>query len=263
MPVGSHFKTYTKSNYRRTEFIDLPVGSSYVRFLDPEEKVYATHFTHNATFECLGEECPICKNNQKMFFEHGKEAPKMQGFVSQRQVGYINVLDRTPVKICPNPECQHEVKKNGVNFPPACPKCNASLAGVQAKPLDKVKMMAKGKKVFDQLALADVSVLDEVTQTPIGFNNYDFEVIVIGGNTPPVLKALPERNDKVEVPEEMLFDADKAIIHLNADEITDLLRGVSLKDILKARGPESNPAVEGSKDPIDGQVADAINTLFS
>lgn len=259
MPFIAEFKTYTKkSNFRRTEFIELPLGQHTIRILDAEPKVFDTHYTHNITLLCLGDECPICDNNRKLFAEYGKEAPNTQGFIPQRQLAYTNVLDRTVVKTCPNTECQKDVKKLNLQFPPVCPKCGASLVNAQPHPMNKVKVLSKGKRLYDQIEYWDKATLDE-NQTPIGVQNYDLDLLVLDPKATPTV-ALGQNRDKVEIPEDALFNLDSAPIKLEPDEIRELLRGVRLGDIFASRKavattepqatPESMQNMEAQVDEI-------------
>ncbi len=252
MPIAD-FKTKNKSTFKRTEFISLPIGHHTIRILSEKATMHDTHYVNNLTLKCLGEDCPICANNKKMFMEFGREAWKQKGFVSMRPMGYLNVLDRTPVKICPNTECQEEVKKVGNRFPDTCPKCNASLLTVQASPLNKVKVLSKGKKFFDQVEFHDASTLDEATETPIGILNYDLDILVIDKNTAPTVSPRPDKNDVVVVPEEALFDLETSIVSLTSDEMREVLRGTRLADIFVARkaSAPTNVASEISNS-IDG-----------
>lgn len=254
MPIAN-FST-PKSNFKKTEFIDLSQGLHFIRILTEQAVVHDTHYVRNLTIKCLGEECPVCQNNTRLRAENPREKnpSNIPGYSGRRQVAYVNVLDRTPTKVCP--QCSTEVKRTNNMFPASCPKCNALLNTVQAQPLNKVKVLSKGKQFFDQVEFHNATVLDEATQTPIGINNYDLSVMVMGQKTPPVVSALPDRNDAVAVVEDTLFDLQKAIISLDADEIHQLLRGVRLSDIFAARGGRpSNTDTQPSEEVVN-QMSD-------
>jgi len=253
------FRTPNKqSNFRRTEFIDLSPGSHILRILTEKAVVHDTHYIRGATIKCLGDECPICNNNTRLRAENPSEKniSTIPGFVTRRQVAYLNVLDRTPTKVCA--KCQAEVKKVNGLFPGSCPKCNASLAEVKAAPLNKVKVLSKGKQFFEQLDFHNATVLDEETQTPIGIQNFDLNVLAMGGKTAPVASPLPEKNDVVTVPEDQLFDLEKAIIVLKVNEIQDLLRGVNLSDIFAARR-EMTKTTSTPSSELSNQMADLFD----
>jgi hypothetical protein len=262
MPIAE-FKSYNKTDFRKNEFIDLAIGTpTIIRILNEHALVVDTHYSHGATIACPGEDCPICQNNRKMFLDNGRDAYKLPGFISLRQVGYLNVLDRTPVKLCPNTECKAEIKKVGTTFPASCPKCGASLISVKASPLNKVKILSKGKKFYEQLDYYNSAILDE-NETPIGITNYDLELLVLDNKTAPTVRAMPERNDVVEVVEEELFDLSEAQIHLNPSEINDLLRGTRLADIFAARRSSEAVTEDSVTTENKGKVNELLNDLFS
>lgn len=259
------FKKFgSKSNFRKNEFFKFSLGQHVFRVLSPKAVVFDTHYTHDITLLCLGDDCPICQNNRSMFKEFGKDAAKMPGFVSQRQVGYINVLDRTPAKVCPNSECQEAVKKNGAAWPVTCPKCGASLVGVVAAPMNKVKIISKGKQFFDQLEYFDAAILDE-SETPIGITHYDCEALVTDLKKTPAINARSDKNDVVEVPEDALFDLENAPIKLDPDEIREVLRGVRLADIFAARRATSTPATPDAPTgnaEAKKEIQEGLNSIF-
>ncbi len=229
------FRAPRASNFKKTEFIELSPGNHIIRILTVPALMVDTHFVRMTTIKCLGDECPVCQNNLKLRTEHpGEKNPTViPGYSSRRQLAYVNVLDRTPGKICPN--CSAQVKRVGNAFPASCPKCGAIVSAVKAEPINKVKVLSKGKQFFDQVEFHQASILDEETQTPIGVQNYDLNVLVMGPKTPPAISALASNNDVVEVNPEDLFDLEKAIITLDENEVRDLLRGVNVTDIFRAR----------------------------
>jgi hypothetical protein len=222
------------TNFKKTEFVNFSQGEHFIRIISETPVMFNTHFTHMITFKCLGDDCPVCQNNLKLRMENPKaQTNQIVGFIPRRQLAYVNVLDRTTVKVCPN--CGNEVKKyNGV-FPPSCAKCNAVITTVQSAPLNKVKVMSKGKEFFDQVNFYANTIVDENTETPLGINNFDLSVLITAPKAKPVVGARPDRNDPITVNEDDLYDLNRAIITLNAEEIRDVLRGTSIRDIFASR----------------------------
>lgn len=262
MPLNAPFRNNApKQNFKRTEFIDLPVGQHTIRLLHEDATVHDTHFVRGMTLKCLGDDCPICKNNRQIIMEHPTDFRNVPSYSGRRQVAYWNVLDRTPAKVCPNAECQKEVKRDGATFPSVCPKCGASLTTVKATALNKVKVLSKGRELFDMLVMIDSSTLDE-NETPIGIMNYDVQLMVVGGaKKSTVASALAMSNDKVSVEKENLFDLEKAIVTLTVDEMLDFMRGVQLRDIFAGRKQEPSTQVEQKQ--ISSDIQKSMEDLFS
>jgi hypothetical protein len=258
----ANFRTsQPRKTYRKTEFINLSVGMHVVRLLDPEAVVKDTHYIHSMTYECLGKDCPVCNNNSKLWTEFGDEAPKANGFIGLRQMGYVNVLDRTVAKVCP--KCGADVKRMGQGFPANCPKCNESVLNVREAPLNKVRVLSKGKLFFDQIEFYKNNTLDAQTQTPLDINSYDLAIMVMNKTTAPVVSTLVQNNDVVQYNPEDLFELEKCAISVNASEMLDALKGVSLKDIFRARSVNEQVANLTEHGQPTGQAPARENTVDS
>lgn len=229
---------YNNKTFEKTSFLRLDPGSHTVRFLDAPEKALTvmTHFVMGKfTIVCPDEGCPICENNKQIRFEFPDTFRDQKGYSPRVTNFLVNVLDRTVGKICPS--CGIEVKPGGVknSFPPACPGCNTFLHDVKPMALNAVKVLKFGV----QLATA-LNTIERATcgtdGEPLGLNNFDLVLSVEGTKQKKVVTPIPTTHvDKVNVPEEMLQNLENAMIKLSSDEITELLKGVSLSDIYKAR----------------------------
>lgn len=228
-----------RKSFEKVTFLRLTPGNHLVRLIqNPEDSlVVYTHYVMNKfTIECPGDGCPVCENNKKLVFEHKEDFRNQKGW-SQRTTRYLlNVLDRTLVKTCPS--CQAEVKPSGAlgKFPNNCPECNAFVTEVKAMTCNKVKILGFGVKLAGDLNAIEKSICDP-TGEPIGLTKFDIVLSVDGkAKTAPTPIPVTTNNDVVTVPEDMLQDTSNATIKLNPEEILELLRGVTLKDIFKARG---------------------------
>ena len=123
----------TNSNFRRTKFFSLkPEGQHIIRMLQPlgEIKMVYTHWHNKVSFECLGDECPVCLNNKEILArvsverdpkEAWKQAKKEVGFNPWQIRYFANVLDRTPVKVHPEATKGTENRRNVAGeFPVLC-----------------------------------------------------------------------------------------------------------------------------------------------
>ena len=249
----------TNTTFRKTEYLRTTPGVHVIRLLPPIHTEY-THYVRGTTVACLGDGCPICLNNKKIIMENPENFRNVPGYSYARMTRYINVLDRTPAKVCT--QCGNEVKAdlNG-NISPVCPSCNTMIADVQVKPLNKVKVFSRGKELFDQIQLINDTKRDDQNEK-IGVENYDIE-LTVGSNKQPVPSARLDKMDTVEVPEEELFDLTKAVIRLEVNEVEDLLRGVSLRDIFAARKAETeSQESDGIPEDVEEEVQNSVNNLF-
>lgn len=242
--MKSKFTDYSQNaNYKKTEFFEPTVGMSTVRLLDTENyEVYQTHFfMGKGTVKCLGEDCPICKKNRQLRLEHPniKNVNEIPGYNKRSETGYINVFDKTPVKVCPNAECGHASKASMNKFPDVCPKCGAFLTKIPATPLNKVKLLSKGKEFFEKLLMFEETVLNEAGE-PIGLDNFDIGIMgqPMQGQ-PGKVKVDPiplsQNQEPVEYDKETLYDLKNCLVVLNSEEMVQFMNGVGLKDIYAAR----------------------------
>src|SRR5689334_8205599 len=114
-------KKQNVTKYRKTEYINLWEGEHKVRILESMETKKYTHYVGWSYLECLGDECPICENNKKILYEHHEDYAKVKGWCPKRPRYYINVLDKTPTKVCPK-----DGKENQPNAV-ACTACGTLL----------------------------------------------------------------------------------------------------------------------------------------
>jgi hypothetical protein len=238
-----------KQSFRRTVKLYQSPGQHIIRMLNAILKRINVHIIKRDgkffTVKCLGDDCPICQNNRHIFLEHPDDYQKVDGYCSRSKRHFGNVLDRTPVKICPNSDCQAEVKsEDTVNFPANCPFCKTLLVSIPVTISNKVKVLEVSDEVAHQMDLLEKTRLD-AERNIIGWVNYDFIILKQKGKSP--LFQLGDNRDPVEVPDEAKFDLDKAVIELTAEEISAFLRGTSLKDLFAARRGTNQQVVATSE----------------
>jgi len=249
---------------RRVEFLSLPTGPTKVRILDKEAIMKYTHFVGGVSVACLGEDCPICKNNSEIIIKDKENFRKAPGYLPRTRRYFVNVLDKSLTKICP--KCGKEVKQDVA----ACPDCSTMLNDVERKPLNKVKVLAKGVTLFEQLNAIDANVVNQVGD-PIGLNNYDVTIITTGTGKEVNYTVIPDAsgNYSEEVVDASLkYDVNSCIITVNPEEMLDLFRGIKIRDIMLMRSKpeetekETQPAVELSEDELK-TIQDDLNNLFN
>lgn len=257
---GGEGKSYDKPMYFKFGY-----GQHLVRILGAPKKIYTHWLMGKASVKCLGEDCPICDSNDKIKAENPKNYWNVPGWISRQERHYMNVLDRTPVKVCPN--CQTENKKDPTGkFSTICSECETFITEVEPISSGKVKVANISKRNANEINAYNISILDE-DETPLGVNNFDI-MFFVGKNengkkniTP---SPVPTRNDEVKVPEDALYDLDDAILVLDAEEIKSLLKGVALRDILVARNEVDDELVPEVKlsEETTLEVDETLKELF-
>jgi hypothetical protein len=222
-------KRYTPNpDFKRTEFMQLQAGGHRIRILEPKAKKVLTHYINKYTVLCLGDECPICANNKKIIMQFPDTWKDQNGYYRATKRYLVNVFDKTYAKVCT--ACGKEYK----NTSTVVCTCGEGLSDAHA--LNKVKVLAKGVSLFEQLVAIDNAILDDSGEK-VGITNYDINIVVSGSGRDVSYTPIPDtsKREPVEFKAEDLFDLDKASIKLNPEELLDLSRGVTLKDIFAAR----------------------------
>jgi hypothetical protein len=263
MPFADLEVKYNNSNneskFKRTEFMQMGAGAHTVRILQGQAKTKPTHFFkhNNVSVLCLEDECPVCANNKSLWQQFDKEARKQSGYNPKNYRFFVNVFDKTPAKTCG--KCGKEYKNLGMTV------CTCGEILPEAKPLNKVKVLSKGLQLRDELDSIDKAILGP-DGTPIGLTDYDMVLMVSGSGKDTKTTPVPrtEANQPVDLGEQELFDLDKALIVVNPEEMLDIQRGVSLKDIFSARKAKTDEfVVEPAVDDAEiAKVNAAVDALF-
>lgn len=255
-------KNKSESTFKKFNYFSFEPGRYTIRVLDNSAQKFLTHWINKSTVACLEDECPICKNNKKLIAENPNNFRNVKGWNPSRKVFFINVLDKTHVKVCPN--CQAENYKVNNVFPVKCSSCDSIIMKVAEIPSNKVKVFSRGVNVFEQFNMAEESVLDSESN-PIPIQSYDFTVVITGTGKEKnvMLMPVPTSNEPVEVPTEALFDLSKAVITLTAEEMLELQRGVSMKDIFAARKVTEAVEEEIAEQQISDEALEEIKKRVS
>lgn len=257
-----------ESNFVKTQFLNFDLGIHRVRLLPPEQVIWTHYLPGKATIECLGSDCPICQSNKKIQAEHPEDYRDVHGYFASQKRHYINVLDRTEVKICPN--CSYEVGKDITNkFPSSCIKCGTIIVSVPEGVSNKIKVANISETTAAQLEAHNLSILGE-DGTPLGIENYDIQFMVTqtgGGPGKKPKKSItpvpaPDANDKIELSKDDYFNLCNVVISLEPDEIMTLMSGVSLKDIFAARKASATPEVVVDEKLVS-ETKEKVQELFN
>ena len=251
-------QSFGDKTFRKMEFLKL-TNLHTVRILNAPSYTAYVHWINRIPIKCLDDECPICKQNKLIIAENPETFRKVSTYSRKSQTFYLNVLDRTPVKICPN--CDHENTVVGNRFPAVCEGCNSLITDVVSAPVNKVKILSRGQTFGEDINnIYNRNVDDAGNVIPI--YNYDIQIMV-GSNKQAFPQELINNNDVVTVDPSELFDLESAPISLGGAEMLELQRGVSLKDIFAARTANDEEEVAESLNDIEeGTIRNSVIKLL-
>jgi hypothetical protein len=237
---------YDNKQSKVTDYIrlenDKPIK---VQLLSPVGTVY-THwmFTDGKKmpFRCLGEMCPVCARNSSV------ENDEDPDFIKKDRAYIVNVVDLTPMKICP--KCENVNEKNATKC--SNEECGTVIIDVDPQPLDRVRYLESSWTVFEQIKQTAEALVDQgmdIKSTPLVIRKSK------ASNDKIVATVIPSPKDEVDVRKytDNLFDYEKTGIHVNHQEMIILMNGGSFKDILKKRS--DNKDKKSELDEIFGEKA--------
>src|SRR4030042_2909271 len=248
----------------RPVYLSNTFGEHRLRFLVAPVPTFIHYFRGKGSIRCLGSECPICQNNKNIKAVNPDDYRSQPGYNGSQIRYYANVLDRTMVKVCPNTECQVETKPNSDGiYLPQCWKCGTFITEVEPGQSNKVKISNLSDTVATELKYMQNTVKDADGEK-IGLENFDVRLVVMKVKDKKVISAKESNNfDKVEVPEDALYDLDKAVITLTPDEIVLFVNGHSLRDIFVARKGETSSEFDKAVEEELKEVSDSVAGLFN
>lgn len=260
-------------NFKKTEFLSLKMPGKYViRFLEKPVLV-STHFVNEKyPIKCLGEACPICANNKTLRVQNPDKRDNMReirGYLPRADRYMLNVYDKTEVKTCPN--CKAEVHAIDGNFPPVC-NCGTYVINEKSHPSNRIKVFSLTEEKAVQVQMIEKAQQTE-TGEPISLNSYD--LVLLASISNKKMNWTPMANVSANAPlgitdeqlKEFLTPKEKFAIVLTPEEISSLLKGISLRDIFLTRkvdtqGLDTTVTPETHK-KTDEEVQNAVNQLFS
>lgn len=256
----------TQSEFKTVGYVKITSGRPLrLRVLDKNAVHLVKHFipSQKVSIICLGDEtCPICQRNQRLIRDNPNLTPRqIRGYISRQNRYMVNVFNRTMVKETPSGNVIYAMSGQ---FPTHDPDTAESLLEINAKPLNRVEVLERGPQLFSQLNAINDSVLDEAGN-PLGLTAYDITITASGSGRKMATNVSPEKdqNDVIDVPDEEKHALETLGIQLAPDEITDLLGGVSLRDIFESRrASEELSVLEGAEGQVSEGVQKSIDELF-
>jgi len=259
MPFAN-FKDTETSTFTRPVYFQFTPGQHIIRVLDEEAFTSFCYWLGSGYVLSPDEDDPIRNNNKRIRLENPDTYKDIKGYRTPQQRGWVNVLDKTVAKSCP--ECDFDVKSMDGQFPMLCPKCGTNVSKLEPQPLNKVRILSGGRTLFDQFNALEKSFLND-SGDPIGLTSFDIILNVQGTGRNRKIFAIPSQNkDEVNLDDYELFDLSKSAIKLTTEEMEQIVRGVSLKDIFAARRAESETS-DVLSDEEESEIADKVASVFS
>lgn len=245
-----------QSKFKKTLYLSTPPGEYRIRILDEVETKKYAHFAGKTYVECLKDACPICENNRGIMYQHPDNFRDVKGWIPRRERYYVNVMDRTPAKVCD--KCETENGTSSSN----CDACNSPLGDVG--PVNKVKILSSGPTLIDDITAIANSIRDSEDQV-VDIRTYDWILLSRGQGREKTITVRPDyiadKASPLDYESIELYDLDNALITLEPDEMVDLLNGASIKDVFSLRRAKkedssTNQLADEVRERIDQSVKD-------
>jgi hypothetical protein len=238
-PTG--FKTVNK--------MFLGEGTHIFQPVEPDAKEIYTHWITsqsrsvlclNQDYDADGGDCPICQQNVRLSHEYGKDARERDGYYNRSGRYVLNVLDLTPVKR----DSEGNLYFPDINgyYPPTADKSENKeiLADVQPEPRNEVCLLEMSRTYASELDMM-------ARQKEVPWTQLVYKASVKGRGKNKVTLTDCKLQESATLPEGQEISAPEfTFINFSADELADVLRGVSFKDLFNARKeaketPSTNP----------------------
>ena len=253
-PFSAPARSYSETKSRTSaEYVKFdPKYRVVLRMLEPEARQVWKHWIGAANGgKGLSPVCPnvepglnICPV-EKAYAHLPKDDQERKNNYARRKF-VINVLDRTPHTTCPSCETVTPGTINPANpGTKRCIRCEADLKDATFAPLDKIKILEHGPRLFnDQL-----NVIDEMQKQDFkkDITEYDITFTTQGSGREKKITAIPQ--DPKPLPEDALLDKETgepqkkfdldALTEPETVEVIELMmEGATIDQINAVRGIE-------------------------
>lgn len=181
-----------------------------LRMLNPKAKTVWKHWIAEANdgrgmgAVCLNTEpglkiCPIEKRYENLPREH---ADRKANWARRKFI--INTLDRTPYTICKHCNVSTPAVANVASGSKQCQSCGGDLKGSDFAPLNRVKILEQGPRLFNE----SLNAISDMQKTDLGvaITEYDIVFTSQGEGRERRITAIPK--DPEALPEDALLDAE-------------------------------------------------------
>ena len=257
------------ADFNRPVFLRMREGYQLiVRILDSHAEKVLKHWINSSKTSvlCLGDECPICQQNETIRRENPKTFQKIKGYIPVQRRWMVNILDRTPV--IKDEETGEEYYAVKGKFPTVTRDGGRSLVNVQSVPSNTIKILERGQTLFEMFAVIHADSVTEGDDGETGgITTFDVKLVPAGSGTDMVISVIPQqRNDDVtpilEQNNLTSYILSTVGIELTPDEVTNVVRGVSIRDIFAARRAKDESDSDKELKSSFSDLSDKVATLF-
>lgn len=249
MPFSEERRSFDDTRKRTgSEYLKFtPEYRTVARILNEEARTVWKHFIPQANGgKGFGVVCPntapgmnVCPVEQSVA-HLPKDDPERKSSTARKRF-IVNVLDRTPYTVCSS--CNSPTPAKIAGREKVCTSCNASLKGLDFKPLNKVKILEGGPMLFNQ----QLNPIEEMQrlENDTDITGYDLTFTTQGAGRDKRVNVLPQDPKPLEDDafidaetgeEQQLFDLDLVADPATPEEITLLLQGATLEQVNALRG---------------------------
>lgn len=253
MAFSEEARSYADTRKRTgAEYVKFtPAYRTVLRILNPAAKTVWKHFiSEGNNGKGMGAVCPnipgesyVCPVELK-YAGLPKEHEERRANNARRKF-MVNVLDRTPYTICKSCLTLTPGKINAAANSKVCVSCEESLKGHDFKPLNKVKILEQGPRLFNQ----SLNAIQQMQFEELGKDivDYDITFTTQGIGRDRVITAIPQDPKPLEEDAfldadtnepQKLFDLDLLAEPSSVEEITLLLQGATIDQINLLKGVE-------------------------
>lgn len=249
MPFSEERRSYEETRKRTgAEYLKFtPEYRTVARVLDGNARTVWKHFIQQANGgRGMGAVCPnvtaglnICPIEAEV--AHLPKDDQERRNANARRKFVVNVLDRTPYTTCET--CNSPTPAKVVGREKICTSCGASLKGHDFAPLNKVKILEHGPKLFNEQLNAIEQMQREELDMPI--TEYDITFTTQGSGRDKKITAIPQDPksleedaliDKETGEPQKLYDLELLAEPAQVEEITLMLQGATVEQLNAIRG---------------------------
>ncbi len=252
------------ASFKRYKYFNWTPGDHTIHLLDFDLKPVVAYWLGGGYVRSTNPDNPQEILNKKIRLENPQNFRNIRGYRPAQRRYIFRVYDKTVAKICP--ECGLDTKVEiGQTYPSVCSFCKkGDLTRVSAAPINDVRIVNCTVALVEQLILVDKTTLDE-NGNQVGIENLDLQLFIVGRGTNRQTVVKPGNICPIPISFDLEpLNVDNSIFLVSDSEMNDLIRGISLRDILLARS--SKGAIEEITESLNTEedvVKKKIDELFS
>jgi hypothetical protein len=245
LPKKSYDATRKRTSAEYVKF--TPEWRVVLRMMDTNARTVWKHFISQANKgRGMSANCPNVRADMSVCPLEAsvrslpKDSPERKDKVARRRF-VVNVLDRTPFTTCTS--CNVETPQTRTK---ECVSCHADLSKATFKPLNKIKIMEGGVKLFNQ-TLNPIQQMQADDYDGAEITDYDIVFTTSGEGRDKQISAIPQAPkpldadvflDPITGEKQEIFSLDDLSEPSTIEEINLMLAGASFLEILAVRDPQ-------------------------